>query len=73
MSGLVVTLDVAVLLAIVIVILLRRPVAPRTKADQTATAIVVLVFGIIVAPTEFGSWVLSTLGTLAGAVKGIHL
>lgn len=72
MSELVVTLDVAVLLAVVIVILLRRPVKPRTKADTTATAVVVMVFGIIVAPTAFGRWVLSTLGSVLESVKDVH-
>ncbi|MCK1795031.1 hypothetical protein MTQ01_03160 [Streptomyces sp. XM4193] len=55
-------LNLAVLLAVVLVILLRRRVAPRKKADQYGVVFAALLFGILIAPTDLGQTVLSTVG-----------
>lgn len=61
-------IDLAVLLAVVIFLLWRRRVAPRTRLDTGMTMAVVLVFGIIVAPTAFGQEILEAVGELAQGV-----
>ncbi|RAJ66669.1 hypothetical protein K378_02841 [Streptomyces sp. Amel2xB2] len=37
------------------------------------TVLIVMVFGILIAPTEFGRWILSTLGSVIDSVNGMHL
>ncbi|MWA12002.1 hypothetical protein E5671_22915 [Streptomyces sp. BA2] len=63
------TIDLAVLLAVVIIVLLRRRVAPRTKLDTGMTMAVVLVFGVLIAPTAFGHWILDAVGELAQGIS----
>ena len=65
------TINVAVLLAVVIVLLLRRPVQPRTRMDQALTMLAVLAFGVLVAPTEFGQGVLNAVGQLVQGVSQV--
>ncbi|MGH4029498.1 hypothetical protein ACQB60_11245 [Actinomycetota bacterium Odt1-20B] len=62
-------MDLAVLLAVIIFVLLRRPVKPRKKSDTFMTMTVVLVFGVLIAPTSFGHWILNTTGELAQGVS----
>ncbi|GGO53684.1 hypothetical protein GCM10012287_40920 [Streptomyces daqingensis] len=73
MGGLIFTLDVTFLLGLVIYLRLQRRVEARSRADQRMTVLTVMVFGILVAPTEFGKWVLSTLGSMVSSLNGIHL
>jgi integral membrane sensor domain MASE1 len=49
-----ITIDLAVLLAIIIVIRLRRRTEARSRNDELLTVLIVLVFGVLVAPTSFG-------------------
>ncbi|MFI6089402.1 hypothetical protein [Streptomyces sp. NPDC051218] len=63
------TIDLAVLLAVVIIVLLRRRVAPRTKFDTGMTMAVVLVFGVLIAPTAFGQWILDAVRELAQGIS----
>jgi hypothetical protein len=65
----VLTINVAVLLAIVIVLRLRRATAARSRFDEKLTVAVVLVFGVLIAPTDFGRGVLSALGQLVQGVS----
>lgn len=60
----VLTIDLAVLLAVVIIVLLRRRVAPRTRMDTALTMTVVLVFGVLIAPTDFGQGIQDAVGRL---------
>lgn len=48
------TIDVAVLLAVIIVLRLGRRTEARSKNDEKLTVAIVLVFGILIAPTAFG-------------------
>ncbi|MFF1355012.1 MULTISPECIES: hypothetical protein [unclassified Streptomyces] len=62
------TLNVAVLLAVIIYLRIRRTVQARSRSDQWLTVTIVLVFGVLIAPTAFGRQLLDILGNLA---KGI--
>lgn len=62
------TINVAVLLAIIIVILLRRDVVARSRFDQMLTAVIVMAFGILIAPTDFGQAVGDFVGQLARSI-----
>ncbi|RVU16994.1 hypothetical protein EOT10_35135 [Streptomyces antnestii] len=64
----VLTIDVAVLLAVVILLRLRRRTQARSRSDEKLTVAVVLVFGILIAPTAFGQGVLDVVGQLAQGV-----
>ncbi|MCX4666125.1 hypothetical protein OG453_05520 [Streptomyces sp. NBC_01381] len=65
------TIDLAVLLAVVIVMLWRRRVAPRTRLDTGMTMAVVLVFGVLIAPTAFGQGILDAVGEVAQGVTDV--
>ncbi|MFD8780596.1 MULTISPECIES: hypothetical protein [unclassified Streptomyces] len=58
------TLNVAVLLAVIIYFRIRRRVEARSRSDQWVTVSVVLVFGVLIAPTEFGQGLLDVLGNV---------
>ncbi|MFD9907980.1 hypothetical protein [Streptomyces sp. NPDC059063] len=58
------TINVAVLLAVVLVLLIRRRVQARSRVDQTTTLAVAVVFGVLVAPTDFGQGILHTVSDL---------
>jgi hypothetical protein len=62
------TIDVAVLLAVIIVLRLRRRTHSRSRNDEKLTVIIVLVFGILIAPTAFGHGVADVVGQLAQGV-----
>ncbi|MFE6962996.1 hypothetical protein [Streptomyces sp. NPDC057696] len=58
------TLNVAVLLAVIIYFRIRRRVQARSRSDQWLTVSIVLVFGVLIAPTEFGQGLLDVLGNV---------
>ncbi|MET7734303.1 hypothetical protein ABZT02_23460 [Streptomyces sp. NPDC005402] len=62
------TIDVAVLLAVIIVVRLRRRTQARSRNDEKLTVAIVLVFGILIAPTAFGHGVVDVVGQLAQGV-----
>ena len=62
------TIDVAVLLAVIIVLRLGRRTEARSRNDEKLTVAIVLVFGILVAPTAFGQGVFHVVGQLAHGV-----
>lgn len=61
----VLSIDLAVLLAVVIVVLLRRRVQARSRTDTFLTMTVVLVFGVLVAPTDFGQGIRNVVTDVA--------
>ncbi|WP_411093516.1 hypothetical protein [Streptomyces sp. 049-1] len=63
------TINVAVLLAVIIVVRLRRRTEARSRNDEKLTVLIVLVFGILVAPTAFGQSVLDVVGQLASGIN----
>ena len=62
------TIDAAVLLAVIIVLRLGRRTQARSRNDEKLTVAIVLVFGILIAPTAFGRGVLDVVGQLAQGV-----
>ncbi|MFJ9149061.1 hypothetical protein ACIRP7_13520 [Streptomyces sp. NPDC102270] len=62
------TINVAVLLAVIVFVRIRRRVQARSRSDQWLTVAIVLVLGILVAPTAFGQGVLDVVGQLAQGV-----
>ncbi|MET9187732.1 hypothetical protein ACH4GE_34565 [Streptomyces tendae] len=63
------TINVAVLLAVIIIVRLRRRTQARSRNDEKLTVLIVLVFGILVAPTAFGQGVLDVVGQLASGIN----
>jgi len=59
------TINVAVLLAVIIVMRLRRRTHARSRFDEKMTVVIVLVFGVLIAPTSFGQWIFGVVGQLA--------
>ncbi|MFD7608609.1 hypothetical protein ACFWAN_51220 [Streptomyces mirabilis] len=64
----VLTINVAVLLAVIIVVRLRRRTEARKRSDEQLTVLIVLVFGVLVAPTAFGHGVVDVVGQLAEGI-----
>lgn len=62
------TINVALLLAIIVVLRLRRRTESRTRNDEQLTVALVLVLGVLLAPTGFGQWILDVVDQL---VQGI--
>jgi hypothetical protein len=64
----VLSINVAVLLAVIIVVRLRRRTEARSRNDEKLTVVIVLVFGVLIAPTAFGQTVFDVVGQLAQGV-----
>ncbi|MGQ4385972.1 hypothetical protein [Streptomyces sp. SAS_270] len=62
------TIDLAVLLAVVIAVRLRRRTEARSRNDEKLTVAIVLVFGVLIAPTAFGQGILDIVSQLAQGV-----
>ncbi|MEU0596226.1 hypothetical protein [Streptomyces ardesiacus] len=63
------TINVAVLLAVIIIVRLRRRTHARSRNDEKLTVLIVLVFGILVAPTAFGQGVLGFVGQMVSGIN----
>ncbi|MEU8868274.1 hypothetical protein [Streptomyces umbrinus] len=64
----VLTINVAVLLAVIIIVRLRRRTEARKRSDEQLTVVIVLVFGVLVAPTAFGQGIADVVGQLADGI-----
>ncbi|MFE9604812.1 hypothetical protein [Streptomyces hokutonensis] len=64
----VLTINVAILLAVIIVLRLGRRTEARSRNDEKLTVGIVLVFGVLIAPTAFGQGILNVMGELAQGV-----
>lgn len=60
------SIKVAVLLAVVVVIRLRRRTEARSRFDEKLGVLVVLTLGVLIAPTPLGQGILDALGELVG-------
>ncbi|WP_172387382.1 hypothetical protein [Streptomyces sp. MNP-20] len=63
------TINLAVLLAVILVVLVRRRVQARSRVDQTMVLAVAVTFGVLIAPTDFGQGLLRTVSDLAQSVS----
>lgn len=62
------TINVAVLLAVIVVIRLRRRTHARSRLDEKFTVVIVLALGVLIAPTPLGQGIMDFLGQLASGV-----
>lgn len=62
------TINVAVLLAVVVIWRLRRRTEARSRFDEKLTVVIVLALGVLLAPTSAGQGILNVLGQLTSGV-----
>ncbi|CAL9612636.1 hypothetical protein SUDANB58_05669 [Streptomyces sp. enrichment culture] len=62
------TINVAVLLAVIVVWRLRRRTEARSRFDERLTVAIVLALGVLIAPTPVGEGIANILGQLASGV-----
>lgn len=62
------TINVAVLLAVVVIWRLRRRTEARSRFDEKLTVVIVLALGVLLAPTPVGQGILNVLGQLTSGV-----
>lgn len=67
------SIDVAFLLAVVIVLRLRRRTQARSRRDETLTVVLVVAFGVLIAPTPWGQAVGDVVRALVGGVNDAGL
>ncbi|MFE0472438.1 hypothetical protein ACFW2V_12575 [Streptomyces sp. NPDC058947] len=60
-------IDLAVLLAVIVIVRLRRRTQARSRNDELLTVVIVLILGLLVAPTDFGQGVLNVVGQVVSA------
>lgn len=63
------TINVAVLLAFIVVLRLRRRTHSRSRFDEKMTVVLVLALGIIIAPTDVGQGIAGFLGQLVSSAS----
>ncbi|MBK3643694.1 hypothetical protein [Streptomyces sp. MBT33] len=63
-----VTINVTLLLAVIVVWRLRRRTQARSRFDEKLTVVIVLALGVLIAPTPVGEGILNILGQLASGV-----
>lgn len=66
-----VSLNVAILLAVIIYFRVRRPVEPRDRSDQWVTVALVLSLGLVLYPTDTGQWMTGLLTTILTGVGNL--
>lgn len=62
------TINVAVLLAVIVLFRLRRRTQARSRSEEQLTVVIVLAPGVLIAPTPAGQGLLNILGQLASGV-----
>ncbi|MEV6682706.1 MULTISPECIES: hypothetical protein [Streptomyces] len=62
------TINVAVLLAVIVFFRLRRRTQARSRNEERNTAVIILALGVLLAPTPVGQGILDILGQLASGV-----
>ncbi|GGX89136.1 hypothetical protein GCM10010358_49010 [Streptomyces minutiscleroticus] len=65
------TIDVALLLAVILVLLVRRRVQARSRVDQMLCLTVAVTLGVLLAPTAFGRAVIDFVAQLAQGLSGV--
>jgi hypothetical protein len=67
--GQLVTVNVAVLLAVIVFIRLRRRTEARSRFDEKLTVVIVLALGVLLAPTPVGQGIMDILSQLVSGVS----
>ncbi|MFE3526740.1 hypothetical protein ACFXOD_35155 [Streptomyces sp. NPDC059161] len=62
------TINVALLLAVIVLFRLRRRTQARSRFDEKLTVVIVLALGVLIAPSPVGQGILNILGQLASGV-----
>ncbi|MGQ4488741.1 hypothetical protein ACN6LM_006219 [Streptomyces sp. SAS_281] len=62
------TINVGVLLAVIVLLRLRRRTEARSRNDEKLTVVIVLAPGVVIAPTPVGEGILNALGQLASGI-----
>ncbi|MFE9574582.1 hypothetical protein ACFYMW_39775 [Streptomyces sp. NPDC006692] len=62
------TINVAVLLAVIVFFRLRRRTQARSRNEERTTAAIILALGVLIAPTPAGQGIVNILGQLASGV-----
>ncbi|MFF8478645.1 hypothetical protein [Streptomyces sp. NPDC015414] len=65
------TINVALLLAVIVFFQLRRRTEARSRSDEKLTVVTVSALGILLAPTPVGHGILNVLEQLAGGVTQV--
>ncbi|MEV0599404.1 hypothetical protein AB0I82_08910 [Streptomyces sp. NPDC050315] len=65
------TINVALLLAVILFLLLRRRVQARSRVDQTVTVLLAVSFGVLIATTPLGQGILDVLGQLTNGISQV--
>ncbi|RXS66695.1 hypothetical protein EST92_28490 [Streptomyces sp. TM32] len=63
------TINVALLLAVVVFLRLRRRTESRSRFDEKLTVVTVLVLGVLIAPTAAGKGILDFLTQLVSSLS----
>ncbi|MFG2222658.1 hypothetical protein ACIBK8_07840 [Streptomyces sp. NPDC050161] len=64
------TINLAVLLAVIVFLRLRRRTQSRSRRDEKLTVVIVLALGVLIAPTAVGHGILDFLTQLAHGISG---
>ncbi|MFJ3099458.1 hypothetical protein [Streptomyces hydrogenans] len=62
-------INVAVLLAVIVVMRLRRRTQARSRVEERNTALIVLALGILIAPTPLGQGIFNVIKQLVSGVS----
>ncbi len=65
------TINMAVLFAVIVVWRLGRRTEARSRSDEKLTVVIVLALGVLIAPTQVGHTILCVLEELANGVTRI--
>lgn len=63
------TINVGVLLAVIVVMRLRRRTQARSRIEERNTAFIVLALGIVIAPTPLGEGIFNVLKQLVSGIS----
>ncbi|GHF98384.1 hypothetical protein [Streptomyces hydrogenans] len=63
------TINVGVLMAVIVVLRLRRRTQARSRVEERNTAFIVLTLGIVIAPTPLGQGIFNVLKQLVSGVS----
>lgn len=63
------TINVALLLAVIVVLLILRRVQARSRFDQALTVLTALVLGVLIAPTSVGEGIMNLVRQITHGIS----